>query len=101
MCRFLGPGYGERPNDLSRITEYISDRDAPIIELINRIPNCRILWNEGNKISMCGLGAAMLTTDIARNLGRKEGKLLKYAVGSQICDRGLLDQTGFASFTFI
>ena len=50
---------------------------------------------------MCGLGAAMLTTAIARNLGREEGKLLKYAVGSQICDRGLLDQTGFASLAFI
>ena len=50
---------------------------------------------------MCGLGAAMLSIELARNFGKTKGELLKYAVGSEICDRGILDQTGFASFTFL
>ena len=50
---------------------------------------------------MCGLGAAMLTIEIARNFSKAQGKLIKYAVGTEICDRGVTDQTGFASFSFL
>ena len=98
---FLGPGYGEMPQELSRIPEYIREKDASLITSISEMPNSSELWRKGHKISMCGLGAAMLTIEIARILKKTTGKLLKYAVGSDICDRGVVDQTGFASFTFL
>ena len=96
-----GPGYGERPEDLSRLTDYIKERDRPLIESISEMPTCVDLLKNGKDTSMCGLGAAMLSIELARNIGKTKGKLLKYAVGSEICDRGILDQTGFASFTFL
>ena len=89
------------PQDLSKITEYIKERDAPMIKLISGIPSCSELCKIGKTLSMCGLGAAMLTIDIARNIAKTQGKLLQYAVGSEICDRGVQDQTGFASFLFL
>ena len=89
------------PPDLSKLTEYIKDRDAPMIKLISGIPRCSEMYQIGRNISMCGLGAAMLTIDIARNIGKTKGQLIQYAVGSEICDRGVQDQTGFASFSFL
>ena len=89
------------PQDISRVTEYIKEKDSPMIKLISGIPQCSELYKLGKKLSMCGLGSAMLTIDIARNIGKTRGKLLQCAVGSEICDRGLLDQTGFASFKFL
>ncbi len=97
----VGPGYGEMPPDISKIPEYIRARDASLINSISEMPNCSELRKKGRQISMCGLGAAMLTIEIARNLKKTKGKLLKYAVGSDICDRGVIDQTGFASFSFL
>ena len=97
----IGPSYGERPADLSKLTDYIKEKDRPLIELVCGMPTCSDLLESGKDISMCGLGAAMLVIEVARNIGKIKGELLKYAVGSEICDRGILDQTGFASFTFL
>ena len=97
----LGPGYGEMPPDISKIPEYIRRRDASIIKSFSEMLSCSELSRQGRQISMCGLGAALLTIEIARNLKKTKAQLLKYAVGSDICDRGVVDQTGFASFAFM
>ena len=95
-----GPGYGEMPSDISKIPQYIRSRDTSVIKSISQMETCTQILRKGQQISMCGLGAALLTIELARNLNKTQGKLLKYAVGSDICDRGVLDQTGFATFAF-
>ena len=65
-----------------------------------KLPSMTDVWQGGRTISMCGLGAMLLALELARQLGKGRARLLKYAVGSDICERGLPDQTGFASLVF-
>ena len=97
---FVGPGYREMPDHTSTIPNYIRARDADVIKSISQMDKATDLLRKGQQISMCGLGAALLTVEIARLLSKTNGRLLKYAVGSDICDRGVIDQTGFATFAF-
>ena len=50
---------------------------------------------------MCGLGATLLCNEIARLLGARRARVLRYAVGSDITQRNRYgDETGFASVMF-
>lgn len=111
-----GPFYGELPPPLpsqqpsnevttKQLSEYIRSKDLPFLNGLCRsdecLPSIHDIWQQGKRISMCGLGSTLLTMELARNvLGRPRVRLLRYAVGSDICDRGLQDQTGFATIAF-
>ena len=98
-----GPFYGELPARTDEsIPDYIRSRDLPFLQFLcgPQLPSAEEVWQRGRQISMCGLGATLLTVELARNLGRTRARLLKYAVGSDICERGLQDQTGFATVVF-
>lgn len=102
-----GPGYCELPPPTSNyqsISDYIRAQDQGFLDVLctksDGLAGAEELWKSGNKTSMCGLGATLLTTELARHLGKSRARLLKYAVGSDICDRGLQDQTGFATVVF-
>ena len=98
-----GPFYGELPvrTDES-IADYIRSRDLPFLQFLcgPQLPSAEEVWQRGRQISMCGLGATLLTVELARKLGRTRANLLLYRVGSDICERGLQDQTGFATVVF-
>jgi len=98
-----GPYYGEMPvrTDES-IADYIRSRDLPFLQFLcgPQLPSAEEVWQRGRQISMCGLGSTLLTVELARKLGRTRANLLLYRVGSDICERGLQDQTGFATVLF-
>ena len=61
-----------------------------MLEVIQAL-STKDIYERGRTISMCGLGSTLFTTELATSLGRTEGKLLRYAVGSDITDRGVAD----------
>jgi len=98
-----GPFYGELPVQMGQsIPDHIRARDLPFLNLLcgPELPSTELVYGRGQQISMCGLGSLLLTMELARNLGRHRARLINYAVGSDICERGVQDQTGFATVVF-
>lgn len=98
-----GPFYGELPtNPTCSLSEYIRSKDEHFINFLcgPSLPDYQEIYAAGKQLSMCGLGTCILTAEVARNLGQTRARLLHYAVGSDICERGLRDQTGFATIIF-
>ena len=107
-----GPFYGELPppcvvspntdSGNNQLAEYIRSKDRPFLNVLcaSHLPSAMQVWNTGHQISMCGLGATLLSLEVARNLGRSNARLLHFAVGSDISERCLQDETGFASVVF-
>ena len=114
-----GPGYREVPPSGGPIDDYIRGKDAQFLSMLcpasyperqadayaahavrGELPGLEQLWERGRHISMCGLGATLLCNEIARLVGCRRARVLRYAVGSDITNRGVADQTGFASVMF-
>lgn len=96
-----GPWYGELPRNLGQtIPDYIRHKDEPVLRAIRQM-GVRATYQTGRCTSMCGLGTTLVTMKIAHDFGKHRAIQLQYAVGSDICNRGLDDQTGFASFVFV
>ena len=77
------------------------EQDSSVLGKIQRL-DVNGIYQEGLATSMCGLGVTLFAVEMAREIfGRREGRRLNYAVGSDISQRGLEDQTGFASFILI
>jgi predicted class III extradiol MEMO1 family dioxygenase len=96
-----GPWYGELPQNVGQtIPDYIRNQDEPVLRAIRQL-SPKTTYTTGRKTSMCGLGTTLVTMKIAQDFGKHRAVQLQYAVGSDICNRGVEDQTGFASFVFV
>lgn len=78
----------------------LCDEKAPTKLLAARhaFPSLCNLWEHGRRISMCGLGVTLLVSEIAKFCDN--ARPMRHAVGSNICDRGLEEQAGFAQASF-
>jgi AmmeMemoRadiSam system protein B len=114
-----GPGFREVPPSGGPIAAYIRGKDAQFLSMLcpksyperqadafaphavrGELPGMGQLYERGKHVSMCGLGTTLLCNEIARLLGCRHARVLRYAVGSDISKRDLSDQTGFASVAF-
>ncbi|CEM18484.1 unnamed protein product [Vitrella brassicaformis CCMP3155] len=104
-----GAGYGELPSgrpqrqhgsvSAAELLAYTQSQDGPVLSAVKSFDAQRVVeQQQRTQCSMCGLHATVLTMEVARCLGMSGGRLLSYAVSSQVLPRD--DVTGFASFSF-